>query len=151
MRAYVCDWCKRLKKQNEEWILGFAAERTGATGVQREISIAAAWSDVAAAHPLAVHFCCAAHQERYITALFKSPPAASRARKARVVTGVSRRASRGGEVICAPEGVRLQAGGRILAAANVRGSKTTDPVRRNAPADFSDTDAIRCHGLSVRL
>jgi len=32
MLRYVCDWCKRTKKMNDHWILGFAAESLGATG-----------------------------------------------------------------------------------------------------------------------
>lgn len=73
MLAYVCDWCKRPRKERQRWILGFAAERIGAGGVQREISIASAWSDKLADHPLAVHFCCEEHKQAYVRTLFDSP------------------------------------------------------------------------------
>jgi hypothetical protein len=64
MRTCVCDWCNRAKKAGPRWILGFAAERVTGSGVQREISIEAGWSEKRAEHPLAVHFCSAEHKDR---------------------------------------------------------------------------------------
>jgi hypothetical protein len=70
MLQYICDWCKTVKQPGEEWVLGFAAENVGVVSARREITVASAWTDNHAVHPLAVHFCSDDHKDRYVAALF---------------------------------------------------------------------------------
>jgi hypothetical protein len=75
MLQYICDWCKRTKQVEDAWILGFAAENIGVVSARREITVASAWTDTQAVHPLAVHFCSEDHKDRYVSALFDTEPA----------------------------------------------------------------------------
>ena len=59
-----------VRKKGEIWILGFAAERMGISGVRQAMSRAAAWSETPARHPLAVRFCSQEHWNNYLRALF---------------------------------------------------------------------------------
>ena len=151
MRTYACDWCRRSRNPGESWLLGFAAERIGATGVQREISMAGRWSSVAAAHPLAVHFCCAAHRNAYVEALFSEETEAVRSvRRSR--SGAS--AKRGDSTISVGLGAcALQS--REEAPKARRYAKPASAAKPKAPrsarARFDFGDSIRSHALGVRL
>ena len=69
MIRYECDYCHRLKKEGETWILGFAAEIIGATVEQREVTILANWDDARAVERLAVHFCSERCRQKYTSAV----------------------------------------------------------------------------------
>ncbi len=75
---YSCDWCNRVKKRDEGWILGFAAERRGARSSQLELQVLSRWSDYAAQDPLAVHFCSVSHQRKYFESLLGTTAAQPR-------------------------------------------------------------------------
>ena len=75
MIQFLCDWCGKVKKPSDTWILGRAAETVGRTLTQREVDILAAWNNTDAVHPLAVHFCTGACKEKYTTELMKKKEA----------------------------------------------------------------------------
>ncbi len=94
MLRFQCDTCGRLKKADEAWILGFAAENIGVTSARREVSISATWDRPRSVEPLAVHFCSDECRAEYMNALFGEPPAtreghvtAAKRRIRRVVPG----------------------------------------------------------------
>jgi|SRR6185437_5566000 len=70
MIRYECDFCHRLKGNDEAWILGFAAENIGVTAARREVTILPHWDEARAAAYLAVHFCCEQCRQNYMAALF---------------------------------------------------------------------------------
>ena len=70
MIAFLCETCGKLKKPEQNWILGMAAENLGAVSERREINILSAWEESQALHPLAVHFCSERCKERYMNKLF---------------------------------------------------------------------------------
>jgi len=152
--TFSCDWCGRCREEGERWMLGFAAERVGASGVQREFSETTAWSEKAAEHPLAVHFCSEAHKMRYMTALF-SP---RRQRAVAEATMGKRRLSARGPIEKSSSVGTISLGGSLGAVATGR-----EPARKLAPqkrlarrpktveTNFNDSDEIRSRGLSVRL
>jgi hypothetical protein len=70
MIQYACDTCGRVKKSDETWILGFAAENVGVTSARREVTIAPVWDDRRATEWLAVHFCSQRCKNEYLTTLF---------------------------------------------------------------------------------
>jgi hypothetical protein len=74
MLRFACDWCKRLKEPEEDWILGYSAEMVGAVAARREVTVLSDWSREQAVHPFAVHFCSVDHKDKYVTALFESVP-----------------------------------------------------------------------------
>jgi hypothetical protein len=146
---YVCEWCNHTKKPGGRWILGFAAEKVGPTSARREITIAAAWSEKWAAHPLAVHFCSEKHKENYVRALFElATPLQpqSRARTATVDHGSVSPTTSGGAVLraqdCKPAKARRAA---------KRSRSEERSARRNKALVFDLPDGVRAHGLSVRL
>jgi len=49
--------------------LGGAAEAVGITVVRREADILSAWTDTAAVHPLAIHFCSEVCKSNHIAEL----------------------------------------------------------------------------------
>ena len=71
MLQYVCDWCGRVRKSGEVWVLGLAAEQIGVVSARREINILSGWNDNTAVHPLAVHFCSEPCKDKYMTELFR--------------------------------------------------------------------------------
>lgn len=71
MINFSCDNCGKLKKAEQEWILGLAAESMGATSARREINILSRWVEPEAVHPLAVHFCSEHCKDRYMKKLFE--------------------------------------------------------------------------------
>lgn len=77
MVRYECDFCHRLKGNDEAWILGFAAENIGLTAARREVTILPHWDESRAAAYLAVHFCCERCRQNYMKNLFGEAPAGS--------------------------------------------------------------------------
>lgn len=153
MRTYVCDWCKRVKQNGERWILGFAAERIGISGIQREFSIASGWSEQSADHRLAVHFCSEEHKNSYVTALFMPVVSNSGVTKRRRHT---RKASRKNSSVDSADlgavSFEIDLPPGVVAstpATNIR--KPRRKTRRAGSAPFSDSDAIRSHGLGICL
>jgi hypothetical protein len=148
MRTYVCDWCSRPKKAGARWILGFAAERATSSGVQREISIQAAWSEKRADHPLAVHFCSEGHKDSYVAALFRNHtrtlPTSGRPNSSR---------KRRSETSAALGAVTIETGyqtGRLPPVELlVRKRRTKDSELKTQK--FDAADSIRSHGMSVRI
>ena len=76
MITFLCDTCGKLKKPEQDWILGMAAESIGAVSARREINILSVWSSAQAVHPLAVHFCSERCKDRYMNKLFSYGSAA---------------------------------------------------------------------------
>jgi len=74
MVRFQCDTCGRLKEENENWILGRAAENIGVTSTRREISIASVWERGRAVERLAVHFCSDDCRAKYTRSLFSGSP-----------------------------------------------------------------------------
>ncbi len=70
MTRYECDTCHRLKSGDQEWILGWAAEKIGTVSARREISFEPEWSAERAVHPLAVHFWSVECKDKYLNSLF---------------------------------------------------------------------------------
>ena len=70
MVRYECDFCHRLKENDETWILGFAAENIGVTAARREVTILPSWDEVRSVDYLAVHFCCEQCRQNYMANLF---------------------------------------------------------------------------------
>ena len=70
MIQYSCESCAALKKPDDPWILGLAAEALGVSGARREVTILPGWDRDRSVHPLAVHFCSLACKDRYIAKLF---------------------------------------------------------------------------------
>lgn len=145
---YACEWCHRIKKSGDRWILGFAAEKVGATSARREVTIVAEWSERWAGHPLAVHFCSEKHKEQFVHALFDAAPPARPQSRRRTATAV-----RKGDTPTA------SVGGALLQAANGEPARTRSTASRSRrrqrasrrAAAFSAPDDVRAHGLSVRL
>lgn len=75
MIKFACDACGRIKKDEESWVLGLAAESIGVISARREVNILSSWAEPQAVHPLAVHFCSEQCKEKYVRELF-SPEAA---------------------------------------------------------------------------
>ncbi len=145
MLTYDCDWCRRRKKRGERWILGFAAERVGATGIQREISIASVWSEKAAGHPLAVHFCSEDHKSAYIEALFNcATTGVAKRRRARVPNG------RGSSQTSA-SAVCMRAAAPAAELGSSQRTRHSRRALRSRNARFTEQDAIRSHGLGILL
>ena len=76
MVTFICESCGRVKKAEQEWILGLAAESVGAVSARREVNILSDWSEAQAVHPLAVHFCSERCKDRYLNKLFSYGSAA---------------------------------------------------------------------------
>ena len=72
MILFGCDWCGTIKRPEETWIQGLAAESIGVTAARREITILPAWDQARACHPLGVHFCSVEHKHNYMAALFET-------------------------------------------------------------------------------
>jgi hypothetical protein len=70
MIRYQCEVCDRLKRPEEAWILGFAAERLGVTEARREIAVVGKWDDDRAIRPFAVHFCSDQCKQVYMDKMF---------------------------------------------------------------------------------
>jgi|SRR6185437_257097 len=70
MIQFVCDNCSAIKRPEEEWIVGHAAEQVGAVSARREIAIQSAWDRANTLHPLAVHFCSVQCKDEYMSRLF---------------------------------------------------------------------------------
>jgi hypothetical protein len=145
MRTYVCDWCGCPKKNGERWILGFAAERVSAGGTTREIRIISRWSDSAAEHRLAVHFCSYEHKNAYIAALFQGAPGTkSRKKRSKGLQSEGRTRTYMSTAIAARSIPK--------AVAEPRVSSRAKPVRAaGEAAQFTQTDRICSHGLGIRL
>ena len=86
MVRYECDYCHRLKQDNESWILGFAAENIGVTAARREVTILPEWDEARAVDYLAVHFCCDQCRQNYMASIFGEESAESEVVKEVAVT-----------------------------------------------------------------
>lgn len=75
MIDFVCDTCLAVKKPEDTWIVGLAAEAVGAVSARREVNIHSAWTRGVAVHPLAVHFCSIQCKDEYLAQLFDPAPA----------------------------------------------------------------------------
>ena len=70
MIAFICETCGKVKKPDQDWILGMAAESVGVVSARREVNILSVWAEAQAVHPLAVHFCSERCKEKYMQKLF---------------------------------------------------------------------------------
>ncbi len=73
MLEFSCDYCGDLKKPNETWINGVAAENVGTQAARREVVVDPAWRRERALLPLAVHFCSVECKDNYLNELFNKP------------------------------------------------------------------------------
>lgn len=74
MVRFACEWCGELKRPEEVWIMGYAAENLGTTAARREVTVMSGWDYQRAVHPFAVHFCSVEHKDNYVSALFDTTP-----------------------------------------------------------------------------
>src|SRR5215467_12132160 len=70
MIQFVCDTCSAVKRAEDAWVLGLAAESLGVAATRREVTILPLWDRTRAVHPLAVHFCSLECKDKYMNALF---------------------------------------------------------------------------------
>jgi len=70
MIQFVCENCAAIKKPNEVWIAGHAAEAVGAVSARREITIQSSWNHTTIFHPFAVHFCSIQCKDEFMARLF---------------------------------------------------------------------------------
>lgn len=73
MLQFVCDYCENVKRPEETWINGLAAENVGTQAARREVVIDPAWRYERTILPLAVHFCSVDCKDRYLAELFQKP------------------------------------------------------------------------------
>lgn len=138
MLQYTCDWCKRQKKPDENWILGLAAERSYSSGHRREVSFASRWTEEWARHALAVHFCSAEHKNNYVEVLIGG------ARLLRQRTQKLRPASASAAAPAATTADVAQA------PSTPRRRSTRRHAEPLAP-EFTEADSVRAHALGVYL
>ncbi len=74
MLLHACDFCGKVKRPNENWLMGVAAETVSPTSAHRTISMAAVWDEDRSVDPLAVHFCSVRCKDKYIGKLFDREP-----------------------------------------------------------------------------
>jgi len=92
MIRYQCEVCDRLKSPDNDWILGFAAERLGVTEARREITVIPRWDEMRARAVLAVHFCSDDCKQEYMARLFgEVPPDAGVTTKKRAVRAIAKK------------------------------------------------------------
>ncbi len=160
MLVYSCEWCKRLKRPGERWILGFAAERFDSSGWQRELTIVSSWSERWANHRLAVHFCCPEHKDDYARHLFNfaevRPRRGGRARRA--APGKLPQTSdspRNAPSVSAAAPVTKRERGRTSLMRRSEKPAGTQRLRERrgtrSAIDFSKADRLRAHGMGIRL
>lgn len=70
MIQFICDNCSAIKRPEEVWIVGQAAEVVGAVSARREITMQSVWDRTTTLHPLAVHFCSVQCKNEYMSRLF---------------------------------------------------------------------------------
>ena len=75
MLQFVCDYCENLKRPDEIWITGVAAENVGTQAARREVVIDPTWRRERALLPFAVHFCSIECKDSYLAELFDKPAA----------------------------------------------------------------------------
>ena len=165
MLQFSCDWCKRLKKPGESWILGYAAECFGARTHRLELNVVSKWSDSAAQDSFAVHFCSAAHKQKYTKAIFGTTSGALvrstvrttgakkqvAALRTHTVAGVSRQrpdqriapATQQSRPLGNPVPIRTQRK-QVATAAKPQPRKLRRP-------EFTAADKLRAHGLGISL
>ena len=89
MIRFLCESCGDVKRENDVWLLGLAAESLGITAARREINVLPVWDRANATLPLAVHFCSVSCKDSYIAQLFSDvPPVRGRIQNS-VVTNTS--------------------------------------------------------------
>jgi hypothetical protein len=82
MIRFLCESCGDVKRENDVWLLGLAAESLGITAARREINVLPVWDRANATLPLAVHFCSVSCKDSYIAQLFSDvPPVRGRIQK----------------------------------------------------------------------
>jgi hypothetical protein len=70
MIQFVCDSCGNLKRGQDVWILGIAAEMVGIMSARQEVAISTSWDTDRAVTRLAVHFCSEQCKNDYMKKLF---------------------------------------------------------------------------------
>lgn len=146
MLQYACEWCHRIKRSGDGWILGFASEKVGATSARREITIAAQWSERWARHPLAVHFCSDKHKQQFVRALFDGAPSARTQVRRRTASSAPECASSAANLGALLEADRGPARTSVSKQRSLRRQRVS-----RGTAVFSAPDAVRAHGLSIRV
>lgn len=153
---YRCDWCLRVMKRGETWILGYAAERRGAVSTRCEFSLAERWSYIAAHHPLAVHFCSEEHKNKYVQALFQgalSPTTQGICLKHQG-TSSNTRSNRAQPKMSPPLGERPTPDTTMAYVPKKppqRSARRRAAKKVGTAAGFAEKDGLRAHGLGVSL
>jgi hypothetical protein len=70
MIQFVCDSCGNVKRGQDVWILGIAAEMVGVMSARQEVAISTSWNTDRAVTRLAVHFCSEQCKNDYMKKLF---------------------------------------------------------------------------------
>ncbi len=136
MLQYTCDWCKRQKKPEENWILGFAAERSSSSGYRREVSFASRWTEEWARHALAVHFCSEEHKKNYVDVLIGG---------ARLLRQQLQKIRPASASAVAPAATTADV---AQAPPTPRRRNTRQRAEARAP-EFTEADSVRAHALGV--
>jgi hypothetical protein len=146
---YRCEWCGRSRKGSTGWILGLAGERVGAAQSRREVVILDKWSDAAAGDPLAVYFCCADHQNKYVRELFAgaAQPELQRLRGG----GVRLTASTGAEIKRSRKATREAGAPAEPKTRHAPRRKKKPAPREKQPPAFTTADVLRARGMGIAL
>ena len=90
MLQFVCDYCGNVKRPEEAWLNGLAAENVGTQAARREVVIDPVWKYDRAVQRLAVHFCSVECKDKFVAQLFDRPAALLEVARVDVVPGEGR-------------------------------------------------------------
>lgn len=153
---YRCDWCHRIKKPGDVWIVGLAGERSGVSGSRRQMETLKKWSTQWAVHPLAVHFCSERHKDNFVEALFKSEwPSVSKGAISRAAARRRKAKDKNPEKISDAVVERhIEDGPSVLehGQAKSKAQKSRKRKSKKPPSNiFADTDAFYARSLGIVL
>lgn len=66
MLQYICEVCRKVKSENQEWILAFDVQVEGQQVMSRSLVFANGWDEQRAIDWSAVHLCSEACKQKYI-------------------------------------------------------------------------------------
>ncbi len=148
MVRYACEWCWRPRRAGEKWLVGFAAEKNGPAGCRREFLALPKWTEKAAAHPLAVHFCCEDHKQRWVAKLLEPPPVPESPKRV-APPRMPRTSPLAGAISGRLTHAQVKSIRERLAQMPQRTAAPSKPRRKRT--QFTDADRVRAHGLGIQL
>ena len=66
MLQYVCEVCRKVKPENQEWILGFDVQVEGERVMKRSLVFADGWDEKRAIEWSAIHLCSETCKQKYM-------------------------------------------------------------------------------------